>query len=189
MNELNENEKEDSDSFEETSFSIPQADSSVLMTPPYKIDGKPPRVMKERIQLRDIKGSLKENELFDRFFRPKLVNKKIRKIWGWIATQQKSRKTFDGISLTKISSREYYVYEGIRRVSALKHLGWRQIDAIVADFSHLKTGRQPEYRNRSNYRRSNSQSYSNDQNRNSSYFSPRSRKPSGIQTDERKKRY
>lgn len=165
---------------------IPQADSSTLMSPPYKVEGRPPRVMKERVNLRDIKGSIKENDLFDRFFRPKIVNKKIRRIWAWIGEQQKSRKTFEGISLTKISKREYYVFEGIRRVSALKHHGWRHIDVIVADFSHLKTGRPPVYRKSRHYRNYGDRGSNN---RNNRFNSPRSRRPSNIQTDERKKRY
>lgn len=183
MSEINNEEEQESG--REKSFTIPQADSSTLMTPPYKIEGRPPRVMKERVNLRDIKGSLKENELFDRFFRPKIINKKIKRIWKWIAGQQKSRKTFDGISLTKISNREYYVFEGTRRISALKHLGWRQIDVIVADFSHLRTGKLPVYRKQRGYRRQDRDSSYND----SRYFSPKSRRPSSIQTDEKKKRY
>jgi hypothetical protein len=179
------NNDEEVEPAQEIDYTIPQADSSTLMTPPYKIEGRPPRVMKERVNLRDIKGSLKENELFDRFFRPKIINKKIKRIWKWIAGQQKSRKTFEGISLTKISSREYYVFEGTRRISALKHLGWRQIDVIVADFSHLKTGKLPVYRKPRGYDRQSRESNYND----SRYFSPRSRRPSNIQTDEKKKRY
>ena len=137
----------------EKTYIIPQADSSTLMYPPFKISGRPPRVMKERVRLRDIKGSLRDNQLFDRFFRPKVVNKKIRKIWEWIANQQRSRRSFGSISLTKISNHEYYVYEGVRRVSALKHLGWREIDVLVADFTHLKTGRPPVYSNKKNYKK------------------------------------
>ena len=87
---------------------------------------------------------------------------------------------------TSISNREYYVFEGIRRISALKHLGWKEIDAIVADFSHLKTGRPPVYRKPRNYRNDDRRSnYGSD----SRQYSQRPRRPSNIQTDERKKRY
>ena len=170
------------DDTREKAYIIPQADSSTLMYPPYKVSGRPPRVMKERVRLRDIKGSLRDNQLFDRFFRPKVVNKKIRKIWEWIANQQKSRRTFGGISLTKISNHEYYVYEGIRRVSSLKHLGWREIDVLVADFTPLRTGKPPVYSQNRSYKKFKKQpikSYKMVQ-----IFAPKVQKPSEIKKEE-----
>ena len=171
---------------EKQEIKIPQADSSILMTPPMKIEGRPPRINKERVQLRDIKGSFRDNQLFDRFFRPKIINKRIRRIYEWIAEQQRTRRSFNGISLTKLSDREYYVYEGVRRVSALKNLGWREIDVGVADFSYLKTGHGPR-RPPGTIRRQGPEERTGS--RPGEFFAPpRIGKPSEIKTDPRRSR-
>lgn len=176
-------------------FFIPRADNTTLFKPPYKIQGRPRRITKERVRLKYIRGSIKDNELFDRDFRPKAINKKIRKIWKWIAGQERTRKSFEGISLSKISEKEYYVYEGIRRISALKHLGWEVIDVSVADFSYLKynapyprTTSRPRQFN--NYKPNEVESKPNNEISSDTIqiFAPRMTKPSEIQVDSKKRK-
>ena len=176
-------------------FTIPRADNTTLFRPPYKIQGRPRRITKERVRLRYIRGSLKDNELFDNDFRPKAINKKIRKIWKWIDGQERTRKSFEGISLSKISDKEYYVYEGVRRISALKHLGWEVIDVSVADFSYLRHNSSYP---RNYYKPQQFNHYRSDGTENKprgeintdtiQIFAPRMTKPSDIQVDAKKRK-
>lgn len=121
---------------------IPKADYSEVKKPPINLRIHNTKIIKEVVALDDIKGLAFNNYQLDDHFVPKseFNNKKYRKVWKWVQNYPMSKEsTFNGksVTLAKVKNNEYYVLEGVRRISALKFSDFEKIDAHIIDYTDI----------------------------------------------------
>ena len=120
---------------------IPKSDLTELKKPPINLRIHNTKVIEEKIEIKNIVGLAFEQNLLDDKFRPKskFNNKKYRKVWKWIHGNPLPDDTFvsKSITLAKIGANEYYVIEGIRRVSALKQSKFKFLKSQIIDYTEI----------------------------------------------------
>ena len=121
---------------------IPITDSGHGLQPPFNIRiqyNDKSDLIKETVSLNMIKGTVTDQHLIDSEFHPKrsFVNKRFRKVWTWIQSNPNNNENVilpSTIVLAKITDKDYYVVEGLRRVVALKFSNIKAISVFVIDY-------------------------------------------------------
>ena len=120
---------------------IPIADLSDSKKPPINLRIHNTKKSLEIVKIQDIVGIAFENAILDSEFKPKhkFRNKAYRKVWKWVHQNPTDKTTFDSqtITLAKVKENNYYVMEGIRRVSALKFSRFESVKAEVIDYTGI----------------------------------------------------
>ena len=121
---------------------IPIAESGYGQQPPFNIRiqyNDKSNLIKETVSLNMIKGTVSDHHLIDSDFQPKraFINKRFRKTWSWVHLNPNNNENVifpSTIILAKITEKDYYVVEGLRRVIALKFSNIKAVSALVIDY-------------------------------------------------------
>ncbi len=121
---------------------IPIAESGHGQQPPFNIRiqyNDKSALTKETVSLNMIKGTVSDSHLIDSNFQPKsgFINKRFRKTWAWIHLNPNNNENVifpSTIVLAKITDKDYYVVDGLRRVIALKFSNIKAVSALVIDY-------------------------------------------------------